>query len=241
MRLKKVKGAEEKVEASTFVVHNSKEYKGKWHEFFGNSAPLFLEIGMGKGTFISTLSKLNPENNYLGMEKFSSVIVRAIEKQESDPEAPKNLFFLFDDAETLTDIFGKNEINTIYLNFSDPWPKARHEKRRLTSPNYLARYKEVLAPDGKIIFKTDNVELFDYSLESFKNAGWEIENVTYDLHHSEYAKGNVMTEYEEKFSRLGKKICRLAASKGADNMVSIGNETSEKEEVNSGKLDVDLT
>lgn len=213
MRLRKVKGAEEKVAASEFVAHNVKENKGRWKEIFGNDNPIRLEIGMGKGRFITTLSKQNPDVNYLGMERFQSVLVRAVEKREEDTEPNSNLLFLCEDADDLTDIFEEGEVDEIYLNFSDPWPKARHAERRLTSGTYLAKYDKVLKKTGKVIFKTDNADLFEYSMESFPEHGWKIDSVTRDLHNSEFAEGNIMTEYEIKFGKLGKKICRLVASR----------------------------
>ncbi|MCR5824507.1 MAG: tRNA (guanosine(46)-N7)-methyltransferase TrmB [Lachnospiraceae bacterium] len=213
MRLRKVKGAEEKVASSSFVAHNAKENKGKWKQVFGNDKPIRLEIGMGKGRFITTLSKENQDVNYLGLERFQSVLVRAIEKREEDPEPNANLLFLCEDANDLTDIFEEGEIDEIYLNFSDPWPKARHAERRLTSGTYLAKYDKVIKKTGKVVFKTDNTELFDYSLESFQEHGWKIDSVIRDLHNSELAEGNIMTEYEIKFGKLGKKICRLEASR----------------------------
>lgn len=213
MRLKKVRGADEKVTASEFVVHDAKEHKGKWSEVFGNNNPLHVEIGMGKGRFITTLSKRNPDINYLGIERFESVLVRAVEKREADEERIPNLFFLREDADYLLDIFGENEVSRIYLNFSDPWPKARHAKRRLTSRQYLVKYDKVLKADGEVIFKTDNKDLFAFSVDEMKEAGWELTFVTYDLHKSELAEGNVMTEYEEKFSALGNKICCFIAKR----------------------------
>ncbi len=213
MRLRKVKGAEEKVAASPFVAHDVKENRGRWNEVFGNDRPIRLEIGMGKGRFITELSKEHPEVNYLGMERFQSVLVRAIEKREADPEPNDNLLFLCEDADDLTEIFEEGEVDEIYLNFSDPWPKARHAERRLTSGTYLAKYDKVLKKTGKVIFKTDNTDLFEYSAESFPEHGWKIESITRDLHNSEFAEGNIMTEYEIKFGKLGKKICRLVASR----------------------------
>lgn len=213
MRLKKVKGAFEKCAESEFIVHNAKENKGKWNEIFGNNNPLHVEIGMGKGRFITTLSKRNPDINYLGIERFESVLVRAVEKREADEERTPNLNFLCEDAEEILDLFDENEISRIYLNFSDPWPKARHAKRRLTSRQYLVKYDKVLKADGEVIFKTDNKDLFDFSVEEMKEAGWNLVFVTYDLHNSELAEGNVMTEYEEKFSALGNKICCLIAKR----------------------------
>ena len=164
---------------------------------------------MGKGQFITTLASQNPDINYIGIEKFSSVLIRAIEKQ--DELELKNLYFLRFDAEELEEIFAEDEIARIYLNFSDPWPKDRHAKRRLTSRQFFARYDKVLKEEGRVIFKTDNRALFDFSLEEVVEAGWILENHTFDLHNSEYVEGNVMTEYEEKFSSEGTPINRLVA------------------------------
>lgn len=211
MRLRKIQGAEEKVATTPFVAHDIKENKGRWHEIFGNNNPIHIEIGMGKGKFITTLSKQFPEINFLGMEKFSSVMVRAVEKREADPEPNTNLLFLAEDAAGLTEFFAEGEIDRIYLNFSDPWPKAKHARRRLTSSAFLELYDKILSKDGKLIFKTDNEGLFDFSLEEIQAFGWKVSGVTRDLHRSEFNEGNVMTEYEEKFEKLGKRICRLEA------------------------------
>ncbi|MBO7336842.1 MAG: tRNA (guanosine(46)-N7)-methyltransferase TrmB [Lachnospiraceae bacterium] len=213
MRLKNVKGAADKVETSGFVIHDATEHKGNWNNIFGNDKPLHVEIGMGKGRFITTLAKQNPDVNYLGIERYSSVLVRAIEKREAEEEPVSNLFFLCEDAENITDMFGEDEVGRIYLNFSDPWPKARHAKRRLTSKEYLVKYDRILDRDGRIVFKTDNRDLFDFSVEEMQENGWTLETVTYDLHKSELAPTNVMTEYEEKFSALGNKICCLIAKR----------------------------
>ncbi len=213
MRLKKVRGADEKVTASDFVIHDTKGHKGEWKEVFGNDHPIYLEIGMGKGKFITTLSKQNPDINYLGIERYESVLIRAVEKREADEERFPNCYFLCEDAGEILDIFDEHEVSRIYLNFSDPWPKARHAKRRLTSRQYLVKYDKVLKADGEVIFKTDNKDLFDFSVEEMKEAGWTLEFVTYDLHSSERAEGNVMTEYEERFSALGNKICCLVAKR----------------------------
>lgn len=211
MRLRNVPGAKETIASSKNVVENPEELKGRWKTFFNNTDPINLEIGMGKGQFITQLSIDNPEINYIGIEKFSSVLVRAIEKRDEIEEELNNLYFLRFEAEYILNIFGKEEIQRIYLNFSDPWPKARHAKRRLTSKEFLKRYDKILAKDGEIIFKTDNKELFDFSLEQIGKAGWKIKNLTYDLYNSKYSQGNVMTEYEEKFTSLGKTIYRLVA------------------------------
>lgn len=212
MRLRNVKGSRETIAATEFVVHDPESYKGRWKELFGNDHPIHVEIGMGKGKFLMELAKQNPDINYIGIEKYSSVLIRAVEKKK-EMEDIDNLYFIRFDADFINDIFDRDEIDRIYLNFSDPWPKDRHAKRRLTSRQFLARYDQFLKKTGEIIFKTDNKDLFDFSLEEIKEAGWNLVNYTYDLHNSEYVKGNVMTEYEEKFVALGNKINRLVANR----------------------------
>ncbi|MBE5953315.1 MAG: tRNA (guanosine(46)-N7)-methyltransferase TrmB [Lachnospiraceae bacterium] len=207
MRLRNVKGSRETIAVSEFVVQDEESMKGKWREKFGNDNPIHIEIGMGKGKFIIQLAKENPNINYIGVEKFSSVLVRAIEKQ-TEEQLP-NLFFIRMEAEYIGNVFEKGEVDYIYLNFSDPWPKDRHAKRRLTSVQFLERYKGILAEGGGITFKTDNRPLFDFSLEQIEEAGWVKDNVTFDLHNSPYVEGNVMTEYEQKFSEMGNPICRV--------------------------------
>ena len=155
------------------------------------------------------MAERNPEINYIGIEKYSSVLVRAVEKTENFEG--ENLRLIRMDAEEIEEVFAPEEVDRIYLNFSDPWPKDRHAKRRLTSARFLERYDHILAPDGRIMFKTDNRNLFDFSLEQIEEAGWILENYTYDLHNSKFNEGNVMTEYEEKFSAKGNPICRLTA------------------------------
>ena len=214
MRLRNVRGAREEMLVNPYVIQEPQQYKGHVAvQIFGNNNPIFIEVGMGKGQFITSLAALHPEINYIGIEKYSSVLIRAIEKQE-ELQLP-NLKFLRFDAEYLPDIFAPGEIAHIYLNFSDPWPKDRHAKRRLTSTRFLKRYNNILTPEGRVMFKTDNKDLFDFSLEQVEEAGWILENHTYDLHHSEYNEGNVMTEYEEKFSAKGNPICRLVAYRHA--------------------------
>lgn len=208
MRLRNVPGSRDMIAESRFTIKNETEYKGKWNTVFGNDHPIHIEIGMGKGQFIMTLANQNPDINYIGIEKYSSVLVRAIEKQEIE-DLP-NLYFIRMEAENITEVFGKNEISKIYLNFSDPWPKDRHAKRRLTSVQFLERYEKILVKEGHIIFKTDNRDLFDFSLEQVNlTANWKLLNKTFDLHHSEYVEGNVMTEYEAKFTEKGNAICRM--------------------------------
>ena len=209
MRLRNIRGSRETIAESSYVVHEDImfEQPGKWHEIFGNNNPIHIEIGMGKGQFIHALAKLHPEINYVGIEKYSSVLLRAIQKMDAD-ELP-NLKFLRMEAEDITKVFGKHEVDKIYLNFSDPWPKDRHAKRRLPSREFLARYNEILKPDSRIEFKTDNRPLFDFAVEELEPAGWKAEVITYDLHADEkLVEGNIMTEYEEKFSSMGNPICK---------------------------------
>ena len=207
MRLRNVKGAKEAMIESEYTINNPEELKGRWKEHFGNNNPIHLEIGTGKGRFITTLAQNNPDINYVGIEKYSSVLIRALEKQ-AELQIP-NLIFIRMDAENIIDIFDKEEVDRIYLNFSDPWPKDRHAKRRLTSRQFLGRYNEFLKKDGTVEFKTDNRALFDFSVEETKEAGWNIIDITYDLHNSELNEGNVMTEYEIRFSSEGVPINKM--------------------------------
>lgn len=212
MRLRNVKGSRETIAANEWVIKDLPQKKGNWKEsIFHNDFPLHIEIGMGKGQFLMTLARQNPTINYIGIEKYSSVLVRALEKMEEDPLP--NLRFIRMDAENIEDVFAPEEIDQIYLNFSDPWPKDRHAKRRLTSKEFLGRYDHILKKDGVIIFKTDNRELFDFSLEQVGEAGWNLNNHTFDLHHSPFLEGNVMTEYETRFVEEGKPICRMVISR----------------------------
>lgn len=210
MRLRNIKGSREVIGASRFVVQSPEEKKGKWNEVFGNRNPIRIEIGMGKGRFITELAIRNPEVNYIGIEKYSSVLLRALEKREETEI--DNLVFIRMDAEEIEDVFGEGEVDKIYLNFSDPWPKDRHAKRRLTSKEFFGRYDKILKKDGRVEFKTDNRPLFDFSLEEVVNAGWILEKYSFDLHNdTEMAEGNIMTEYEEKFSSIGNPIHKLIA------------------------------
>ena len=213
MRLRNVPGARETIIENKFSIQQPEQMKGKWAEVFQNDHPIHIEVGMGKGQFIIEMARRNPELNYIGIEKYSSVLVRAVEKLEDFEQ--DNLRLIRMDAENIEEVFDKDEVDRIYLNFSDPWPKDRHAKRRLTSTRFLERYDNILTPEGRVMFKTDNKDLFDFSLEQVEEAGWILENYTYDLHHSEYNEGNVMTEYEEKFSAKGNPICRLVAYRHA--------------------------
>lgn len=212
MRLRNVPGAREAIVESEFTINNPEEYKGRWKEVFGNENPVRIEIGMGKGKFITTLAIQNPNINYIGIEKYSSVLIRAIEKREE--LEINNLLFIRMDAESVTDVFGEEEVDKIYLNFSDPWPKDRHAKRRLTSKEFFRRYDKILKKDGLVEFKTDNDMLFDFSLEQVPLAGWEITEYTRDLHNEDKMnQGNVMTEYEERFSAKGNSINKMIAGR----------------------------
>ena len=210
MRLRNIPGADDAIANSEYCIQNPKEQKGTWQSVFPSAQPLHIEIGMGKGRFLMDMAASHPDINYLGIERYSSVLLRALQKMEETPMP--NLRFICMDAADVTEVFAKDEVSRIYLNFSDPWPKERHAKRRLTSPIFLSLYDEVLCPEGVICFKTDNRPLFDYSVETISETSpWKLKDVTYDLHHSEFAEGNIMTEYEEKFSGKGMPIHRLVA------------------------------
>ena len=208
MRLKNVPGSREAVAASEHVITEPERYRGCWAaEVFKNADPVHIEVGMGKGRFITDLASANPGISYIGIEKYSSVLIRAIEKANEEPLP--NLRFIRMDAEDIESVFATGEIQKIYLNFSDPWPKDRHAKRRLTSGRFLDRFATILAADGVIEFKTDNRQLFEYSLEEAPAAGWKILASTFDLHNDPVlCEGNIMTEYEEKFSSMGNPICK---------------------------------
>ena len=191
------------------VEMNPKEYRGKWKSSHTSGAPIFVEIGVGKGQFIEGMAKQCEDVHFVGFELVKSIIVSAVDKVKN-AQVP-NVTLVNENAENLTEIFEENEVDRIFLNFSDPWPKNRHEKRRLTFPTFLEQYKTILAKDGELIFKTDNRGLFEYSLVSFSKFGCTLEEVTFDLH--ELAdESNVMTEYEEKFSSKGAPIYRCRVS-----------------------------
>lgn len=211
MRLRKVKNARERlmVDNNKYFINEPELYKGKWNELFGNNNPLHIEIGCGKGQFMSTLAKLNPDINYIAIEKFDSVLLRCLEKIINE-DIP-NLKIAVMDAAVLGTYFADDEVDRIYLNFSDPWPKSHHAKRRLTSPLFLDLYKHVLKDEGEIHFKTDNRGLFEYSLETFNNNGFKLSHISLDLHKdTEKYPDNITTEFEDKWSKLGP-IYRLEA------------------------------
>ncbi len=210
MRLRNITGSKEYIAENKFVVHDETTQKGMWKEkVFMNTNPLYIEIGMGKGRFLMEQARLHPQINYIGIEKYSSVLLRAIQKMEEMSEPLDNIRFIRMDAEYICDVFAEDEVDYIYLNFSDPWPKDRHAKRRLESSTFLDRYRKIMKAEGKIEFKTDNRELFDFAVSEVSQAGWKLLECTYDLHNdARLMEGNVCTEYEEKFSALGNPICK---------------------------------
>ena len=213
MRLRNIPAANPAIEASPYCLKNLENLKGNWKSKISGGKPIHIEIGMGKGQFITAMAKENPDIYYLGMEQYSSVLYRALQKMEEDPI--ENLAFLCYPAENLEEYFMPKELDRIYLNFSDPWPKDRHAKRRLTSSRFLDRYAAVLKHDGLLEFKTDNVGLFEFSLEEIKeHKDFELIAQTFDLHNDPMLnQKNIMTEYEEKFSSKGNAICKLVAKR----------------------------
>lgn len=218
MRLRNIPRAESVLAASPRVLKDPEQFRGAFRQtVFQNTNPLHIEIGMGKGQFLLTLALQNPSVNYIGIERYSSVLLRPVEKlasmQAAGEAVPSNLRFICMDAADISQVFAPGEVDRIYLNFSDPWPKARHARRRLTSLEYLARYDKILAPDGQVEFKTDNRDLFDFSLEQIETSPvWTLAACTFDLHHDPLLnQGNIMTEYEEKFSSMDHPICKLIA------------------------------
>lgn len=209
MRLKCVKGAKEKVESSPYLILNPLEYKGNYQKLFNNNNPIYIEIGMGKGNFIIENAKKYPDINFIGIEKYDSVIVRAIEKLEQ-LELP-NLKLIRIDANNIVDVFDK-EIDLIYLNFSDPWPKARHEKRRLSSHEFLKKYDSIFKNKKNIIMKTDNRKLFEFSIMSYTSYGYSINEISLDLYKDDISN-NIPTEYEMKFNELGFPIYKIDVEK----------------------------
>ncbi|TCP58228.1 tRNA (guanine-N(7)-)-methyltransferase [Tumebacillus sp. BK434] len=192
------------------IVEMASNHKGKWRELFGNDNPLYIEIGTGRGRFISTLAAQNPDINYVGIE-LEHELLGKVGKKAEELEVGKNLLLTPADAARLVEFFEPGEVNRIYLNFSDPWPKSRHAKRRLTYRDFLQSYRTVLRADGAVHFKTDNRDLYEFSLNEFAEDDWKLSAITLDLHNSPWMEGNVMTEYEEKFSSQGMPIYRLEA------------------------------
>lgn len=209
MRRRKIKGSDQKLMSySDLVVINAEKNKGKWREIFGNDKPIHLEVGIGRGSFVRKLAERNKDINYIGIETKEEVMLYGV--RESDELGLENIKFVWQNAQTLEDFFEKGEVERIYLNFSDPWPKARHSKRRLTHQNFLDMYKKVLPEKGEVHFKTDHVDLFEFSLNSFSDNGWRLKNVSLDLYKN-LPEDNVPTDYETKFVAKGLKIYRLEA------------------------------
>ena len=209
MRVRNRKGATELLEVNPhYVVLNPVDAKGKWREIFGNDHPIHVEVGSGKGAFITGMAKANPDINYIGIDIQKSVLSYALDKV-LEADVP-NIKLLWVDGSELTNYFADGEIDRLYLNFSDPWPKKRHEKRRLTYKSFLDTFKQILPEKGEIHFKTDNRGLFEYSLVSFSQYGMVLKGVWLDLHASDF-EGNVLTEYEQKFSSKGQVIYRVEA------------------------------
>jgi len=213
LRLRNIPGAIEIIRKHPNYIEEPEKFKGKWADYFANTNPLHIEIGSGKGKFITTLARQNKDINYIAVEKFASVLVKFINKIQ-DEKLP-NLAILHLDAENIMQLFEPGEIKKIYLNFSDPWPRKKHAKRRLTNIRFLEMFKKLLSDDGVIAFKTDNHDLFDYSIEQFELAGFLIDEITYDLHNSPLAENNVTTEYEEKFTSQNMPVYALVAYKGS--------------------------
>ena len=208
MRLKNIKGAKDKINKSPYIVQNPENYKGKYQTLFKNNNKIHLEIGMGKGDFIINMAKKYPNINFIGIEKFDSVILRATQKLEN--ENLQNLKLIRFDAVEIENIFDR-EIDTIYLNFSDPWPKNRHEDRRLTSRKFLERYDNIFKNKKHIIQKTDNRKLFEFSIKSFTDYNYKIKNISLNLHEDDI--DNVETEYEKRFISLGFPIYMIEVEK----------------------------
>ncbi len=209
MRLRKVANAMEILKGNPdYVILEPQKYKGKWMEYFRNENPIHIEVGTGKGQFIIQMAQKNPDINYIGIEVVDSVILRAVQKLKENPLA--NVILILVDAQVLNEVFSNSEVSRIYLNFSDPWPKNRHEKRRLTHKSFLQIFKDILKADGEIHFKTDNQKLFEYSIVSMSHFGMKFNFISLDLHNSDFLD-NVMTEYEERFHKLGQRIYRLEA------------------------------
>lgn len=212
MRLKHVKGAKEALEAHTRVATTKEEITAQLALYNQANKPVRIEIGMGKGTFVIEMAKKYPEYHFIGVELFDSVLIHGVRRYESMDEAPTNVTFARCDAIHLSEVIAPHTLDTIYINFSDPWPKKRHAKRRLTSPQFLTMYEKLLKPGGDVIQKTDNVLLFEYSLMSFSQHGWILDQVSLDLHDDETLNAeNVQTEYEQRFASRGQNIHYLKA------------------------------
>jgi len=223
MRLRAKPWSQKELAENPMYIPNPRKLQSRWRELFGNDNPIHLEIGCGKGKFITEHALRHPNINFIAMEKFEKIVCVAMRRARLSADSPPpNLYFFREDAEDILEFFGPGELTRIYLNFSDPWrDRGKWRKRRLTHRGFLAKYEDIMKGSAKEIhFKTDNVPLFDFSLIEFQETGWQLQNVTYDLHNSSYCDSNIMTEYEEKFASQGLKICRLEASKYGDGDVA---------------------
>lgn len=214
MRLKHVKGAKEALESHPRVATTKEEITEQLAQFNKTNKPVRVEIGMGKGTFIIEMAKAHPEYHFIGVELFDSVLIHGVRRYDTMENAPSNITFARCDAIHLSDVIQPKTLDAIYINFSDPWPKKRHAKRRLTSKVFLEMYDTLLVPEGCVIQKTDNVQLFEYSIVSFSQNDWIIEDISLDLHRNELLNAeNVQTEYEQRFAKKGQNIHYLRANK----------------------------
>ena len=213
MRLRAKSWADKEFAENPRFIQNPRHHQSRWQDLFGNKNPIHLEIGCGKGKFIVENALQNPDTNFLAMEKFEKILCVAL-RHTAQASHPPNLYFFHDYAEDILETFGPNELSCIYINFCDPWrARGKWRKRRLTHRDFLAKYESIMTENTKEIhFKTDNVPLFNFSITEFEETGWQLQNVTYDLHNSGYTS-NIMTEYEAKFAAQGLKICRLEAGK----------------------------
>lgn len=213
MRLRNIPRANETIEIHPAVIKKPEERIGHWKQVFGNTNPIYIEIGMGKGQFLLCMAQKYPNINFIGIERYPSVMLRAVERLDTEEfHGMENIRFICMDARDINVVFAPDEVDRIFLNFSDPWPKARHARRRLTSKEFLERYEKIMIQGGQIEFKTDNTILFNFSLDQIKEAGWKLQYYTYDLHHhTAMMQDNVMTEYEVKFSGQGNPINKLIA------------------------------
>ena len=208
MRLRKKPWGDAELNTNDRFIHSPEEHKGKWREIFNNDNPIHIEIGTGKGQFLTTMSLLNPNINYIAIERQTNVIVSALKKGR-EKGVGENIVFFVADVKELLNYFEPKEIDRIYINFCDPWPnKKKWAKRRLTHKNFLNLYESLFVNGGEVFFKTDNRQLFEFSLNEFADKGWRLHNISLDLHNSDF-EGNVKTEYEEKFSNIGMPIYRL--------------------------------
>jgi len=228
MRLRGKKGIRGPLDSlSRIVVLNPQQYRGKWREFFGNDRPIHVELGMGKGGFISEMSRRHKDINFIGVDMYDELIRRALEKareahkEEGQSGDPSNLALVLMNIERIEDMFAENELERIYLNFSDPWPKKRHAKRRLTHPRFLKKYLGLLNSSGEIHLKTDSPLFFEFSLNAFACFGLQLHNISLDLHRDGNETGLVMTEYEKKFVEQGKNIYRCEVIVGEEALARI--------------------